>query len=86
MNGRKFRRQTAVGPYVVDFLCTELRLIIELDGGVHAFQEERDIRRQSHLESMGYMVVRFTNDDILANRKSVLEVIWSLTKRDLSME
>jgi len=61
--GFKFRRRHPVGPYIADFFCTELRLIVELDGSVHGqpSQARGDARRDAHLKSMGYTVRRFSN-------------------------
>src|ERR1035437_5679209 len=61
--GFKFRRQHPVGPYVADFCCTELRLIVELDGSVHGqpSQARSDARRDAYLKSMGYTVLRLPN-------------------------
>jgi very-short-patch-repair endonuclease len=68
----KFRRQVPFGRYIADFFCEELRLIIELDGGQHA-GSERDVVRTRYLESQGLRVVRFWNNDVLANMEGVLE-------------
>ena len=73
--GWKFRRQHEIGHYIVDFVCTEAMLIIELDGGQHAEQVEYDERRTQYLQTVGYRVLRFWNNDLLANIESVLEVI-----------
>ena len=81
INSRKWRRQQAIDQYVVDFLCYELRLIVEIDGDVHPFQEREDVARQSYLEAQGFQVLRFTNDDVLTNLDGLLRVIWDLTKR-----
>lgn len=78
INGRKWRRQQPIDQYVVDFLCPELKLIVEIDGDVHAFQETRDEKRQAYLETQGFRVVRFTNNDIIKNLDGVLAVIWEL--------
>jgi very-short-patch-repair endonuclease len=75
LNGLKFRRQHAIGPYFADFACIERRLVIELDGWSHETTVEYDIRRQSHIEAAGFRVVRFRNDDVIANLEGVLEVI-----------
>jgi very-short-patch-repair endonuclease len=75
MEGAKFRFQAPVGPYVADFLCVEARLIIELDGGQHGVQLEKDTARTRALEDAGYMVIRFWNNDVLANSEGVLETI-----------
>jgi type I restriction enzyme, R subunit len=65
--GFKFRRQHPVRPYIADFGCTELRLIVELDGSVHGqpSQAMRDARRDAHLKSMGYTVLRLPNGIVL---------------------
>ena len=65
--GFKFRRQHPVGPYIADFCCTEVRLIVELDGSVHGqpSQARSDARRDVHLKSMGYTVLRLPNGIVL---------------------
>jgi type I restriction enzyme, R subunit len=65
--GFKFRRQHPVGPYIADFCCTEVRLIVELDGGVHGEprQVRSDARRDAHLKSMGYTLLRLPNGIVL---------------------
>lgn len=75
MHGAKFRRQIAIDPYIVDFICTDHILIVELDGGQHAEQVEADAKRTTYLKSRGYRVLRFWNNDVLANTDGVLEVI-----------
>lgn len=69
----RFRRQATIGPYVVDFLCFEAKLVVELDGGQH--NEEADRARTTFLESEGYRVLRFWNHDALQNTEGVLETI-----------
>jgi very-short-patch-repair endonuclease len=69
-----FRRQVPIGPYVVDFACLEARLIIEVDGGQHA-DASRDTRRDAWLRSQGFSVMRFWNNDVLANMEGVLATI-----------
>jgi very-short-patch-repair endonuclease len=71
--GMKFRRQVAVGPYIADFLCTEERLIVEIDGGQHG--EVRDAGRDAELMALGYEVVRFWNSDVLGDFAAVAETI-----------
>jgi primosomal protein N' (replication factor Y) len=73
--GVKFRRQHTVGPYVADFCAVERGLIIELDGGQHAETLESDQVRTDFLESHGYRVVRFWNNEVLGEMDSVLERI-----------
>jgi len=63
-SGAKFRRQVPLGPFVVDFVCFEARLIVELDGGQHA-DNPRDTRRDRYFSDQGYRVLRFWNNDVL---------------------
>ena len=83
-NGFKFRRQHAVGRYIVDFCCPQRRLIVELDGSVHAqpSQTKRDTSRDAELKRMGYTVTRFPNGIVLEAPElfveKVLDVAWSL--------
>jgi very-short-patch-repair endonuclease len=74
IDGAKFVRQERIGPYVVDFVCRELRLIVELDGGQHA-TDPRDAVRDKWLSDRGYRVLRFWNNDVLSNTEGVLESI-----------
>ena len=74
--GLSFRRQLPVGPYVVDFVCLEARLIIEIDGGQHASnQAAYDTKRDAWLRSEGFRILRFWNNDVLKNLRGVLERI-----------
>ena len=73
--GWKFRRQAPIDRYVVDFICADARLLVELDGGQHTERAEQDIARTRILESMGYLVLRFWNNDVLANTDGVVETI-----------
>ena len=75
MAGFKFRRQMVIEPYIVDFACLEAKLIIEADGGQHVLQEEEDAARTAFLESQGYKVMRFWNNQILVETRAVLECI-----------
>jgi very-short-patch-repair endonuclease len=63
--GKKFRRQHAVDRFVVDFLCPEAALIIEIDGPIHQLQIEQDLERQHSLTQMGFHFLRFSNDQVL---------------------
>ncbi len=72
--GFKFVRQEAIGPYIVDFVCREKNLIIEVDGGQHA-ESKRDRVRDNAFSEAGYRVLRFWNSDVLSNRDGVLTVI-----------
>ncbi len=73
--GFKFKRQEPLGLYVVDFVCYEARLIVELDGGQHADQQEADAERTRWLASRGFRVVRFWNNDVLTNTAGVMQEI-----------
>ncbi len=82
--GFKFRRQYAVGRYIVDFCCPQWRLIVELDGSVHAqpSQTRRDASRDAQLKRVGYAVMRLPNGIVMEAPelfvRKVLEVAWSL--------
>ncbi len=75
IKGFKFKRQVPFGPYIADLLCVEARLIVEADGGQHAVQEASGRTRTAYLESQGYRVLRFWNNDVLQNLEGVLETI-----------
>jgi very-short-patch-repair endonuclease len=70
----KFRRQRPVGPYIVDFICLEHRLVIEVDGSQH-IENEADELRTRWLQEHGWRVLRFWNNDIAKNREGVLEAV-----------
>jgi very-short-patch-repair endonuclease len=70
LDGLKFRRQQSIGPYIVDFICHEARLVIELDGGQHAGRDET--ARTKRIEADGYRIARFWNNDVLGNIDGVL--------------
>lgn len=76
MNGYKFRRQVPIGNYIVDFLCKEKGLVIELDGSQHCLQKEYDQERTEYLISQGYMIVRYWNNQVLQEGEAVLEDIF----------
>ena len=76
--GTKFRRQVPLGPYIVDFVCFESKLIVELDGGQHA-ESARDARRDRYFTDQGYRVLRFWNNDVLKNMEGVLIRITEFT-------
>ena len=71
----KFRRQTPIGGYIVDFVCKEQRLVIELDGGRHQQRADSDRKRTEVLESLGYRVLRFWNRDVFDDLESVVDAI-----------
>jgi very-short-patch-repair endonuclease len=83
LHGAGFRRQTPVGPYVVDFVGHAARLIIEVDGGQH-FEPGHiayDARRSAYLAARGYRVLRFSNLDVMTNKSGVLEGIAAAIER-----
>ena len=75
LNGIGFRRQHAIGSYIVDFCAPGKKLIVEVDGGQHLEQKEYDAERTAFLESKGYRVLRFWNNDVLSNTETVLAMI-----------
>jgi len=77
LNGYKFSRQIPLGPYIVDFVCREKMLVVELDGSQHN-ESDHDIRRTRWLNENGYSVIRFWNDEILKERRAVLETILAV--------
>ena len=75
LDGLKFRRQAPVAGAIADFACHEIRLIIELDGGVHDLHEARDAMRDERLRVAGYTVMRFRNAEFSKNPAVVLNAI-----------
>ena len=76
--GIKFRRQVPIGNYIVDFLCSEKKLIIELDGSQHIDNIEYDKTRTEYLSNLGYKVIRIFNNEVIKNPKTVLEYIYMI--------
>ena len=77
----KFRRQHPIGSFIADFYCAEVKLVIEVDGGIHAFQKEYDEMRTAWLEERGYHVVRFQNEEVLSNITQVANEILTICER-----
>ena len=75
LGGYKFRRQRPIGPYIVDFVCLERKLIVELDGGQHAARRYYDKSRDSWLNGQAFEVLRFWNDDVLTKIDDVKAAI-----------
>jgi very-short-patch-repair endonuclease len=75
MKGFKFRRQVPIGRYIADFVCHEARLIVEIDGGQHDRSSPREAERTGFLQNQGYRIVRFWNNEILANLEGVHQTI-----------
>ena len=79
LDGRKFRRQQPLGPFIVDFFCASEQLIVEVDGSIHASQIEADAARQALLEAAGYRVVRLSVDAIdhfLSDALATIQASW----------
>ncbi len=70
--GLHFRRQAVIGPFIVDFYCHSLRLVVEIDGGVHESQKGMDSERDEFLKAMGLYVIRFPNSRVMSNLEEVL--------------
>jgi very-short-patch-repair endonuclease len=73
LNGWKFRRQHPIPPYIVDFYCESLKLVVELDGSQHG--DEVDLERTRFLERQGLRVLRFWDNEVLVQREAVLEAL-----------
>ena len=76
IDGYKFRRQQPLGRYIVDFVCLEKRVIVELDGGQHAQQASLDAERDRWLRDEGFTILRFWNHDVLKDVGAVKELIY----------
>ena len=76
----KFRRQHVIAPYIVDFYCHELGLVIELDGSQHGTDDgkEYDTERTKFLEALGLKVVRYWNHDVLNRTEVILDNLWNI--------
>ncbi len=75
IGGHKFRRQQPLGPYIVDFICLERRVIIEVDGGQHSGKMSYDAERDTWLKGQGFNILRFWNNEIFEEIEGVKEVI-----------
>jgi very-short-patch-repair endonuclease len=82
MDGWKFRRQHPLGPFVVDFICLDKKIIVEVDGSQHAIHIKEDAERSRCLQEWGYRILRFWNNDVLKGIDSVLEVIYRELSED----
>jgi cyclase len=84
INGFKFRRQHSIGIYIADFYCHKVKLIIEADGSIHDKEEVKkaDEERQKELERWGYVVIRFSNKQIMENLEKVIK---SITERVIEL-
>jgi len=75
VEGVKFRRQQPIENFIVDFVSFEKRIVVELDGGQHAENRDKDIQRDRFFSENGFEVLRFWNNDVIENLDGVLEVI-----------
>src|SRR5208337_1580439 len=75
LEGLRFRRQQPIGKCIVDFVCLEKRLILEIDGSQHAIDQYKDKQRDNWLLADGYRILRFWNNDVLTNIEGVMETI-----------
>ena len=75
LNGLHFRRQQIVHGYFADFYCHQHELIVELDGGIHELQKEYDADREAYLITLGFRIIRFTNEEVNKDLKGVLQKI-----------
>ena len=80
----KFRRQEPLGPYIVDFVCYEYRVIVEVDGVQHA-DSESDVRRDAYLTGLGFRILRVWNSDVLYHLGSVIGRIENEVRTDRSV-
>ncbi|NUQ83463.1 MAG: DUF559 domain-containing protein [Anaerolineales bacterium] len=81
LNGLHFRRQQIVHGYFPDFYCHQHELIVEVDGGIHDLQKDYDAEREEYLASLGFRIIRFTNEEIQKDLKGVLQRIVEECKR-----
>jgi very-short-patch-repair endonuclease len=77
----RFRRQHPIPPYIVDFYAPQIKLIIEVDGGQHMEQKEYDRQRTTYLESKGYQVLRFWNNEVLQDLNAVVIAIEEIIRK-----
>jgi leucyl-tRNA synthetase len=75
--GLKFRRQHPIEPWIVDFACPQKKLVVEIDGGYHNNVVENDLKRQKHLEELGWKVIRFTDKEVEEDAEVVARAIAS---------
>lgn len=78
----KFRRQHIIGDYIVDFVCLDKQLVVEVDGGYHNDSEQKEVdqQRTNFLQSKGFSVLRFTNQEVICNTDEMLSIIRNALK------
>ena len=84
MAGYKFRRQVSIGSYIVDFVCFTKKVVVEVDGGQHQARAEYDEQRTRWLESRGFSVMRFWNNQVLSETDGVCEAILTVLQGQTS--
>ena len=77
IEGFKFRRQHPIGDYIVDFVCLENRLILEVDGSQHKAADCKDAERDAWLQNEGYKILRIWSNDVIRNIEGVIEAIMN---------
>jgi very-short-patch-repair endonuclease len=75
LRGYQFLRQRPLDHFIVDFFSKDLKLVIEVDGEIHKFQKEKDKKREEHIKSLGYSVIRFSNEDVLYGFINVIRTL-----------
>ena len=84
LGGHKFRRQVALGPYIVDFVCFDQKIVVEVDGGQHQDRLRQDQARSEWLESQGFTVLRFWNNEVIGNQDGVAHLILTALEQGIS--
>ena len=82
--GLRFRRQHPIDIFIADFYCHKVRLVVEIDGGIHSIQNDYDIGRSAEMEKYGIMVIRFANEEVEYDIEKVILAIESTVKKRLS--
>jgi very-short-patch-repair endonuclease len=82
LGGFHFRRQQIIGPYFADFYCHQIRLIVEIDGDIHALNQEHDLQRDHFLKENGYIIARFAAREVTVNLALVLDEILHLCRAE----
>ncbi len=83
LNGLKFKRQHLIDRYIVDFVCVEKKLIVELDGGIHKLKQRSDAIRDAALQMLGYRVLRLANEELMRDLSTVLLTIREALRGNL---
>jgi very-short-patch-repair endonuclease len=84
IDGLRFRKQYPIGRYITDFYCHSLKLVVEIDGGIHSAQKEYDKNRDEYLSALGFTILRFTDEQIKENIADVLAIIRNNIKNSFS--